>query len=52
MQFELTKEFIDDVIQAIDEKNNSLLIERIHSLHPADIAEVLDIVDLPQAQYL
>lgn len=52
MQFELTKEFIDNMVQAISEKNNSLLIERIHSLHPADIAEVLDIVDLPQAQYL
>lgn len=52
MQFELTKEFIDDVIQAIDEKNNSLLVDKIHSLHPADIAEVLDIVNLPQAQYL
>ena len=52
MQFELTKDFIDDVIQAIDEKNNSLLVEKIHSLHPADIAEVLDIVNLPQAQYL
>ena len=52
MQFELTKEFIDDVIEAIDEKNNSLLVDKIHSLHPADIAEVLDIVNLPQAQYL
>ena len=52
MQFELTKEFIDDVIQAIDEKNNSLLVDKIHSLHPADIAEVLEIVNLPQAQYL
>ena len=52
MQFELTKEFIDDVIKAIDEKNSDFLIKIIHPLHPADIAEILDIVNLPQAQYL
>ena len=52
MQFELTKEFIDDVIKAIEREDNGFLVEKIHLLHPADIAELLEIVNLPQAQYL
>ena len=52
MQFELTKEFIDNLISAIESEDNSYIVEAINSLHPADIAEILEIVDLPQAQYL
>ena len=52
MQFELTKEFIDEVISAIESEDNSYIVEAINPLHPADIAEILEIVDLPQAQYL
>ena len=52
MQFELTKEFIDNVISAIESEDNSYIVEAINPLHHADIAEILEIVDLPQAQYL
>ena len=52
MQFELTKEFIDDVKSAIEREDNGFLVESINPLHPADIADVLDIVNLPEAQYL
>ena len=52
MQFELTKEFIDDVKIAIEREDNSFLVKTVHPLHPADIAEILDIVNLPEAQYI
>ena len=45
MQFELTKEFLADVSQAIAEGNNEFIIEKIVDLHPADIAEILDYVN-------
>ncbi len=52
MQFELTKEFIDDVIEAIDLGKNDHIKKIINPLHPADIAEILNIVNLPQAQFI
>ena len=52
MQFELTKEFINNLISALESEDNSYIVEAINPLHPADIAEILEIVDLPQAQYL
>ena len=52
MQFELTKDFIDEIINAIENANDDFIIEKLHSLHPVDIAEVMRIVNLPQAQYI
>ncbi len=52
MQFELTKEFIEDIIFAIEKEDSSFLIGHLNSLHPADIAEVLDVVNLKEAQFL
>ncbi len=52
MQFELTKEFIEDIIVAIEKEDRSFLIRHMKSLHPADIAEVLDIVNLYEAQFI
>ena len=52
MQFELTKEFIEDIIVAIEKEDRSFLIDHMDSLHPADIAEVLDIVNLYEAQFI
>ena len=45
MQFELTKEFIDDVIKTVKERI-MVLVEKSR-FHPADIAEILEIVNLP-----
>ena len=52
MQFELTKEFINQIIHALQREDSEFIVKAIHPLHPADIAEVLEIIDLHQAQLL
>ena len=52
MQFELTKEFINQIIHALEKEDSKFIVKAIHPLHPADIAEVLEIIDLYQAQLL
>ena len=52
MQFELTKDFLSNVSQAIAEKDNLFIINNIIDLHPADIADVMDYVNLEEAQYI
>ena len=52
MQFELTKEFIDQIINALEREDSEFILEAISPLHPADIAEVLKIIDLHKAQLL
>ena len=52
MQFELTKEFINQIIHALEREDSEFIVKAIHPLHPADIAEVLEIIDLYQAQLL
>tara|TARA_X000000950_G_scaffold90628_1_gene113970 strand:- start:912 stop:2267 length:1356 start_codon:yes stop_codon:yes gene_type:complete len=52
MQFELTKEFINQIIHALEIEDSEFIVKAIHPLHPADIAEVLEIIDLHQAQLL
>ena len=52
MQFELTKEFINQIIHALEREDREFIVKAIHPLHPADIAEVLEIIDLHKAQLL
>lgn len=52
MQFELTKEFLDDISTAVAEKNAVFVSENITELHPVDIAEILDQVNLQEAQFI
>ncbi len=52
MQFELTKQFIEDLNLAVAEKNADKLDELLEGLHPVDIAEILDEVDLQVAQFI
>ena len=52
MQFELTKKFIDQLILALEKEDSGYIVEAINPLHPADIAEILEIVNLTQAQFL
>lgn len=52
MQFELTKEFLEKFRQAIVEENNSWIIEHIHDLHFADIADLLDQLSNEEAKYV
>ena len=52
MQFELSKEFIDQIILALEKEDSGYIVEAINPLHPADIAEILEIINLTQAQFL
>lgn len=52
MQVEITNNFIEELTPLIDSKNNYKILEKLKSLHPADIAEVLDTVSLEQAIYV
>lgn len=45
MNFELTKEFLDELRSAIKLGNQSFIQEKISTLHPADLAEILDQLD-------
>ncbi|WP_304234319.1 magnesium transporter [Jiulongibacter sediminis] len=50
--FELTKEFLDEIIEAIDQQNREKIIDEIVNLYPADIATILYELDGPQAHYI
>jgi magnesium transporter len=52
MQFELTKEFIDELIDIIDRNDEVAAVKLISPLHPADIAEIYEHMNLEQAKYL
>lgn len=52
MKFELTKEFLTEIEDAVASQDTQFFQERICPLHSADIAEVIDEVNLEQAQYI
>ena len=52
MQFELTKEYLQEVKNAIDYNQVGWLKEQIIDLHAADIAEVLDELSTEQAHFV
>lgn len=52
MHFELTREFLDDLRDAIADNNGKRLVEVTADLHPADLAEILDELDLAEAGIL
>ena len=52
MRFELTKDFLDELRQAIVDQNNGWIIEHIHDLHFADIADLLDQLNNEEAKYV
>jgi magnesium transporter len=52
MQFELTKEMLDDLRQYIASGQDSRIIPFIDDLHAADIAELFDELKLHEALYL
>ncbi|HKL03541.1 MAG TPA: hypothetical protein VJ911_07690, partial [Cryomorphaceae bacterium] len=52
MQFELTKEFLDELRDAISEGRDTFLVETLEQLHPADIAEVFDKLKPGESNYL
>lgn len=52
MKFELTKEFLTQIEEAVAAQDSQYFQENICTLHSADIAEILDEVNLEQAQFI
>ena len=52
MQFELTKEFLEILISAIERENLSWIKENVCELHDADITDILDELETAKASYL
>jgi magnesium transporter len=52
MRFEITKDFLEQLRQAIVEENNDWIIQHIHELHFADIADLLDQLSNEEAKYV
>lgn len=50
--FELTREFIEQLRTLIEQKNEEQLSEAIKELHPADIAEIYEELSIEEAKYL
>lgn len=52
MAFELNKENIDRVKEAINNGNDRFLEEYFHDAHPADVAEFMEFLSIKECQYL
>ncbi len=52
MQFELNKAYIQEVANGLKEGRDAAILEEVKTLHPADIAEILDQLDEKEASQL
>jgi len=52
MQFELTKEFLDSLREFIKQDNKIAVKEQLSELHPADIAEIIEELDVEESNYV
>ena len=52
MHFELTREYINNLIQIIDAKNDKEAKKLMDDIHAVDIAEIYDELNIDQAKYL
>ena len=52
MQFEISKSLIEKIEFLIEEKDNQELLSHLGDMHHADIAEILDELNLDQATYV
>ncbi len=50
--FELTREFVDQLKELIEKQDDKAISNILEELHPADIAEVYDELNLEEAKYL
>lgn len=50
MKFELTQEFLDQLVLNLEQSQNESVAEQIRPLHPADIADVMQNVSIEQAR--
>ena len=52
MQFELTKEYLDQLRELIGHGKDAQIQELLGELHPADIAEIIDEVKTEDATFI
>jgi len=52
MQFEISKSLIEKIEYLIEEQNNQELLSHLGDMHHADIAEILEELNLDQATYI
>ncbi len=52
MQFELTKEYIDELQDHIEKSDEVKTFELVKDLHPADIAEIYDELSIDEARFI
>ncbi len=52
MRFEITREYIDELRIKIEEKNQKDALSLILNLHPADIAEIYNELNIDEAKFL
>jgi magnesium transporter len=52
VKFELTREYVDNLKALIERKDESVLTEILQDLHPADIAEIYEELDIEEAKFL
>ena len=52
MQFELSDSSLERIQELVHSRHNDALLAEVSELHPADIAMVLDRVDLSEARYI
>lgn len=52
MQFQISSELVEKIMQLVDEQNDKELLLHLEDLHHADIAEIIDELHLDQATYI
>lgn len=52
MQFEVSEEYIENIQHLIEEHRDEELLQQLEEVHHADIAEIIDELDLDQATYI
>ena len=52
MQFEITQEYLNQLNEAVEKGNDGYIISCLSELHPADIAEVLELLPEDEARYI
>ncbi|SHI85222.1 magnesium transporter [Mesonia phycicola] len=52
MQFQISREFIEKIEALVESKNNKELLVQLEDMHHADIAEILEELDLNDATYV
>lgn len=52
MQFELNREFIDELKSLIENESTEAVLAKLEDLHPTDIAEIMDELTMDEAKYL